>query len=118
MDSPGRTTDLDLVCEREHLLAALAPTYVWWQLEGSPEERCRRILAQVMNLGTYDDIRAVERLFAAGELAAVMKLAEPGWLTPRSWDFWRGRLGFSTEHDVPEAPPARRFDAEVLQTGL
>lgn len=101
--------------EREDLLAALAPTYVWWQLEGSPEECQRRVLAQVMNLGTYEDIRSVERLFAAGELTAVMRTAEPGWFSARSWDFWRGRLGLAA--DLPDIPPQRSFDAKMLRTG-
>lgn len=102
---------------RRELLAALQPKYVWWQLEGSEDERATRVLAQVMNLGTYEDIRAVEKLFDRDELADILRFAQPGWFSPRSWGFWRGRLSLSSDETIPAKPPGRSFDAEVLQTG-
>lgn len=53
-----------------------------------------RIIAQVMSIGTDDDIRRLER-------------AQPGWISERSWEFWRGRL--RAAGPIPEKPPRRSF---------
>jgi hypothetical protein len=99
---------------RDELLARLAPRYVWWELEGPPAEQRLRTLAQIMDLGTYDDIRAVEAAFEPAELIEVMALAQPGWFSPRSWEFWRGRLALTAENSVPIKPPRRSFNAGVI----
>jgi hypothetical protein len=44
-------------------------------------------------------------------LAEVMLKAEPGWISERSWEFWRGRLTLATGRAIPDAPPRRSFDA-------
>lgn len=99
---------------REEVLIRLAPRYLWWTLDGPEDERTRRTLAQIMNLGTYEDIRAIEAAFDREELVAVLAHAEPGWFSPRSWEFWRGRLGLSAEPGLSANPPRRSFHAEVL----
>jgi hypothetical protein len=101
---------------RQEVLAALAPKYLWWPVESSAEERNARILAQVMDLGTYEDIRAVEAVFNRTELVEILARAQPGWFSPRSWEFWRGRLSVTSVDAVPARPPRRSFDAEVLRT--
>jgi hypothetical protein len=100
---------------RAELIESLASKYVWWNLEDSGASRTRRILAQIMNLGTYDDIRAIEAVFERDELIEVMARAEAGWFSPRSWDFWRGRLALSENDRVPTRPPRRSFGAETVQ---
>jgi hypothetical protein len=100
---------------RAEVIESLAPKYVWWTLEGSEEALNRRILAQIMDLGTYDDILAIEAVFDRDELVKVMMLSEPGWFSPRSWNFWRGRLSLSGDEDIPESPPRRSFGAETLR---
>jgi hypothetical protein len=67
-----------------------------------------------MNFGTYDDIRRLENAYRAEELREVMLRAAPGWINERSWEFWRGRLSFGGAGSIPEAPPRRSLDAEVL----
>lgn len=62
---------------RAEVIASLAPKYVWWTLDESGEARDRRVLAQIMDLGTYDDIRAIEAVFARDELVEVMAGAQP-----------------------------------------
>jgi hypothetical protein len=102
---------------REEVIAALQPRYVWWELDGSAIDRRRRVLAQIMDLGTYDDIRAIEAVFDRDELVDVLAHAQPGWLSARSWDFWRGRLSLSSDDAIPAKPPQRSFDAGLLRTG-
>jgi hypothetical protein len=100
---------------RAEVIESLAPKYLWWELDDVGEARTLRILAQIMNFGTYDDIRAIEAAFESEELIAVMARAQPGWFSPRSWDFWRGRLALSGNQLIPARPPKRSFGAEPLQ---
>jgi hypothetical protein len=88
------------------LLERLARRYIWWQ---APEESLRnpdRIIAQVMDLGTWEDVRALERRFGRRRLMVVLLRAEAGWFRPRSWAFWSARL-FGPEVHVPPAPKRR-----------
>src|SRR5262245_319193 len=85
--SPTSLASPEVKNRREEVLALLAPRYVWWPLEGSNEDRTDRTLAQVMNLGTYPDIRAIEAVFGRRELIAVMARAQPGRYVDRSLGF-------------------------------
>src|ERR1700730_10425756 len=94
------------------MLAAFASRYIWWR--GAEPPTRDRIIAQVMTLGTFDDVRRLEAAYGPRELRAVMLRAQPGWIGRRSWNFWRGRLSFAGARPIPDAPPRRSFHAEVL----
>ena len=96
------------------LIAELGRKYIWWEPTGDAAHSPDRIIAQVMNIGTYDDIRRLENALGFARLAAVMRGAAPGWFSPRSWGFWRGRLARETSVDIPTEPPRRAFHAETL----
>jgi hypothetical protein len=98
--------------DRRDLLADFSARYIWWRDEPPPPED--RIIAQVMNLGTYDDIRRLEAQYSPDELRAVMLRAQPGWIGARSWAFWRGRLEVAGAGSIADAQPRRSFDAEVF----
>ncbi|HVX74253.1 MAG: hypothetical protein ACTHKD_00745 [Devosia sp.] len=93
----------------------LASRYLWWEPVAGHVHSPPRKLAQIMHLGTYDDIRRLEALVDAAVLAGVMRGSAPGWFDDKSWDFWRGRLTASGATDIPERRPARSFiDAAVV----
>ena len=46
--------------------------------------------------------------------ADVMRQAQPGWISARSWAFWRGRLLAQAGLQTPEHPPKRSFHAASL----
>ena len=89
-----------------------ARAYLWW---ATPEEVLRhqpaRLVAQVMDTGTYEDVLALERLLGRELLRAVLARAQAGWLRPRSWAFWHYRLGLVAPGEPPPPPPARRIGA-------
>jgi hypothetical protein len=90
---------------------------MWWDsADGGPFSH-ERVIVQVMNLGTYDDIRRLEKEFSPRFLATVMRNAAPGWFSARSWEFWRGRLSVDGER-VPDQPPRRKLDAQDARTAL
>ena len=97
---------------RASLLRDFASRYIWWRDETPPSED--RIIAQVMSIGTWDDIRRLEDAYTADELREVMQRAQPGWISAPSWDLWRGRLRAAGAGAIPEAPPRRSFHAEML----
>jgi len=119
MDAPGTVTQPALSAahrgelppspEGLECLWRLARTYVWWK---TPEEAMRypdRVAAQVMNLGTWDDLTAL--IEAAGEpyLRQVLRGAEAGQLDARSWHYWHYRLGLAEYGKNPVPPiPARK----------
>ncbi len=96
--------------ESRELLARLGGKYVWWEPVGGGEHPPARLVAQVMNLGTYDDIRGLERCFRPEALGEVLSNAAPGWFSPRAWEFWRGRLSLHGI-ELADRPPRRCFDA-------
>lgn len=96
--------EVDLSDGQRASLYALARPYLWWGGAVSAHSS-RRVIAQVMNFATYDDLLRLEKLVPKSLLIDVIAQAEPGWFSPRSWEFWRGRLGAA----LPEHPPSRTF---------
>jgi hypothetical protein len=91
------------------VVAEFARKYLWWEpVDGQPHSE-DRIIAQTMNLGTYDDILLLEAAVGNARLLEVMLWAEPGWINDRSWEFWRGRLLLATGASIPTKAPRRAF---------
>jgi hypothetical protein len=66
------------------LIETLGRKYMWRPPTGDRPHPPARIISQVMNLGTYEDIRRLESAVPPERLAAVMRVAQPGWFSPRS----------------------------------
>jgi hypothetical protein len=96
------------------LAAELERRFFWWEPVGFQPRSHLRILAQAMDLALFDDVRRLERTLGPDRLAEAMLAAEPGWISERSWEFWRGRLALATGRVMPDAPPRRSFDAGKL----
>jgi hypothetical protein len=97
-------------------IAELGRKYLSWEPVGDQPHSEDRIIAQTMNLGTYDDILLLEQTVGQARLAEVMLRAQPGWISDRSWKFWRGRLSSATEAAIPDKPPRRSFLKEFNGT--
>jgi hypothetical protein len=93
------------------LAAELESRFFWWEPVGLQARSHARILAQAMNLASFDDVRRLEKTLGPDRLAEAMLEAEPGWINERSWEFWRGRLALATGRTMPDAPPRRSFNA-------
>ena len=98
----------------ETLIDELGRKYMWWQAVDGGHHSHERIIAQAMDLGTFDDVRRLEDTIGPARLADVMLQAAPGWISDRSWEFWRGRLSLALGTELPEVPPRRTFDAEAV----
>ena len=56
-------SDLDLTASERAEIDALARRYLWWEAPGGSHSALRAV-AQIMNLGTYDDILRLEAILA------------------------------------------------------
>jgi hypothetical protein len=96
-----------------NVIAEFGRKYLWWEpVDGQPHSE-DRIIAQTMNLGTYEDILLLEQTVGKPRLVKIMLRAEPGWINDRSWEFWRGRLSFATGAAIPIGAPRRAFHVEM-----
>jgi hypothetical protein len=110
---------LNLVClimksdAANRYIAELGRKYLWWDpLDDEPHSE-NRIIAQAMNFGTFDDIVALEQTVGKKRLVEVMLRAEPGWLSDRSWEFWRGRLSPAAGGAIADEAPRRHLYVEA-----
>lgn len=92
------------------LLRRLARRYVWWQRPAASLRDPRRVIAQVMDTGTLEDIQRLAGAVGEAALADVLSHARPGWFRPKAWAFWHAALGLSEDGTIPPVP-ARRTDA-------
>lgn len=85
------------------LLEQLRKRYIWWEIPGSePDES--RVIAQVMELGTYEDVKAMEKKIGLPKMMQVLMEARPGWFSGKSWHYWHLRLGLSQMNHIPPLP--------------
>jgi len=92
------------------LAAELERKYFWWEPIGGQPRSPWRILAQAMEFASFEEVRRLEQEVGADTLVQLMLSAQPGWLSDRSWEFWRGRLAYATGRALPDEPPRRSFD--------
>jgi hypothetical protein len=92
------------MARHENYLRDLARRYNWWQ---TPDVALRfpvRLIAQVMNLGTFEDINRLSRTLGDDFLRRVLENVEAGQLNPRSWHYWHYRLNGVRPGHVPPMP--------------
>ena len=92
------------------LMKRMAQRYIWWQPPETSMADPQRIIAQVMDVGTLEDIQALAGAVGRNTMIEVMKHAQPGWFRPRSWAFWHTALGLAGAGRIPPIP-SRRLDA-------
>jgi hypothetical protein len=93
-----------------NLLEKLARKYIWWKTPAEAVERPERIVAQVMNIGDYDDVQSLVHAADVAYLREVLTHAEVGQFNARSWTYWHYRLGLSDPDTVPFLPKRRLPD--------
>lgn len=90
-----------LSSEKLHCLKNFT-SYIWWKTPQEALEYPDRIIAQVMNIGTYEDVCLLIKLVGEDTLLHVLQHAEAGQFSERSWAYWHYRL---TDIGVDEVPP-------------
>lgn len=88
-------------------LQPLAKKYIWWKTPADAALTPERIVAQVMDIGDYEDVQSLAKAVGDDYLKAVLVGAEIGQFSPRSWVYWHYRLGLSTVGRAPPMPQRR-----------
>lgn len=92
-------------------LLQIAERYVWWSApDKTLSENLPRLIAQVMEMGTWED--AHELLALVGREAFIDVLRDPpaGVFSPKSWTFWHVRLDMG---QAPELKTGRTIPVET-----
>jgi hypothetical protein len=79
-------------------------SYIWWQTPEESLQQPEHLMAYVMNMGTYSDVRKLLAIVEKSVLRTVLKYATPGWFNHRSWSFWHNRLFNMQAGDIPPLP--------------
>jgi len=85
-------------------LLSIARRLIWWMPPEEALEYPTRFLAQVMTLGTWNDVQAVRSVTGAEPLRQVLLNAPPGVFDLRSWHYWHHVFGITP---VPSLPRRR-----------
>jgi hypothetical protein len=105
MDMTNKTLVENSDASTSDALRRFTSKYVWWKTHDEALLYPDRVIAQVMDIGDYDDILLMENLFGRDCLRDILKRAEAGWFRPQSWTFWHYRLGVvSPDEHVPALP--------------
>ena len=98
-------------------LMLLAQKYIWWKSLSDAADQPERVIAQVMNIGDFEDIQRLEALAGNDMLVEVLNRAEIGQFTPRSWTYWHYRLGIADIDQVPPLPSRRTINCLTAGMG-
>ncbi len=90
-------------CDQD-ALKRLAREYIWWKTPDEAVATPARVMAQVMNLGDYDDVQVLAHHVGDQCLRDVLEHAEIGLFNERSWAYWHYRLGLAAPGRVPPMP--------------
>ena len=82
-------------------LHRLAVRLFWWKSPESALALPGRFLAQVMALGTWEDVETARQYWTDDDLRAVLSKPPPGVFDPRSWSYWHRVLGLGPAPDLP-----------------
>lgn len=81
-------------------LQNIAKELLWWQTPEVSLANPRRFLAQVMALGTWQEVQAVQTAFGWNAFRDALQHAAPGVFDARSWSYWHAFFGLPE----PELP--------------
>ena len=86
------------------MLRKMAKKYIWWEMPDNAVARPASIVAQVMNIGDFEDVRELINDLGDSFFCDVIKTAEAGQFNERSWAYWHYRLGLVKAGHVPALP--------------
>lgn len=78
----------------------LAARMIWWQSAEVSLLNTRRLVAQVMDRGAWEDVKFVQHELGVTAFRDALEHAEPGWFEPDSWTIWHHAF----ELPVPSLP--------------
>lgn len=80
----------------------LARRLFWWKSPAEALDDPNRFLAQVMVIGTWEDVTLAREHWTEEDFRKALCHAAPGVFDARSWAYWHHVLGVSQVHDLPK----------------
>ncbi len=74
---------------------AWARKYVWWETLEATARRPALLLCQMMQLGTWDDVKQARRLLGDAAFKDALAQAPAGVLDAKSWHYWHLFFGLA-----------------------
>jgi hypothetical protein len=84
-------------------LKGIAAKMIWWQPPEVSLREPRRLLAQIMDRGAWEDLKFAQDYFGVTAFRDALEHAQPGWFEKRSWALWHHAFNLS----VPPLPQRR-----------
>lgn len=97
-----------MTADQQSLFLKLARTYSWDMIAEEARNWPGRLFRRVMDLGTLEDVVAMESSFGCDALVYAIETAEAGSMRPQSWAFWHYRLRIVPFGEACPPLPARR----------
>lgn len=88
-------------------LEHLSAKYLWWKTPATALQDPDRVVAQVMNLGEWDDVLQLLSQYSVEDLVRVLQAAPAGVFSMRSWSYWHYRLGLTAPTQTSPPLPQR-----------
>ena len=85
-------------------LTDLARRYVWWLPPEEALEYPHRVIARIMDIGTFEDIHELVGMVGEEALRQTLQNAEAGQFRPRSWSYWHYLLNGFADDTLPPLP--------------
>ena len=88
-------------------LLELARSYTWWLPPEEAIEYPQRVIARIMDIGTFEDIHKLVSIVGEVTLRQTLQNAEAGQFRPRSWSYWQYLLNGLADATLPPLPLRR-----------
>lgn len=91
-----------LILQHTAPLDRLMQRYVWWDTIDWAYAHPAVFLANVMDLGSWDDIQIIRHEVGDSVLKTVLLHAAAGYFHERSWDYWHVKFGINPIPALPQ----------------
>jgi hypothetical protein len=85
-------------------LLGLAKRNIWWLAPEEALEFPQRVIARIMDMGTFEDIHELVGIVGEEALRQTLQNAEAGQFRPRSWSYWQYLLNGLADDALPLMP--------------
>ena len=97
----GLVKDEGLSVKTNSLLVPIARKLFWWTTSEDALKNPIRFVAQVMALGTWEDVQTTRFCLGDSLFLETLKTPPTGVFDPASWIYWHNFFGL---HPIPELP--------------
>ena len=91
-----------LILQHTAPLDRLAKRYIWWDTIDWAYAHPDTLLANIMDLGNWDDIQILRNQVGDVVLKTVLLHAAAGCFHARSWDYWHVKFGINPIPPLPK----------------